>query len=170
MEKDRKLTLKIPPGISSGQRLRLQNEGEHGSSGGPSGDLYVVIHVGEHPFFHRDDDDLWCEVPVTYPTLVLGGDISVPTLNGDATLTIPKRTKAARRFRLRGKGMPHVSGHGQGDLYVSVKVEVPTELSREQQELMEKLDKTMPDRSSGPSSRSKKNERTVFNRVRDMFG
>mgnify|MGYP001201880170 CR=1 FL=1 len=170
VEKERKITVKIPPGISTGQRLRLQNEGEHGSSGGPSGDLYVVIHVGEHPFFHRDDDDLWCEVPVTYPTLVLGGDISVPTLNGDATLTIPKRTKAASRFRLRGKGMPHVSGHGRGDLYVSVKVEVPTELSAEQQELIEQLDKTMPDRSSSPSSQSKKNERPFFNRVRDMFG
>ncbi len=170
LERDRKLTVKIPPGIATGQRLRLQGEGEHGSGSGPSGDLYVVIHVEEHPFFHREEDDLWCEVPVTYPTLVLGGDISVPTLRGDETLTIPKATQPDSRFRVRGEGMPHVSGRGRGDLYVHVKVDVPKELSKDQQSLVEQLDKTMPTRSAGPNERRTRDDRPFFDRVRDMFG
>ena len=170
VERDRKLTVKVPPGIATGQRLRLQGEGEHGSSGGPSGDLYVVIHVEDHPFFHREDDDLWCEMPVTYPTLVLGGDISVPTLNGDESLTIPKGTQPDSRFRIRGQGLPHVSGHGRGDLYVHVKVEIPTALSSDQRNLVEQLDQTMPTRSRGPSERPARDDRPFFDRVRDMFG
>lgn len=172
IERERKLTVKIPAGIATGQRLRLQGEGEHGSTGGPPGDLYVVIHVGEHPFFHREEDDLWCEVPVTYPTLVLGGDITVPTLGDDETLTIPTGTQPDSRFRIRGKGMPHVSGRGQGDLYVHVKVEVPTELSKDQKKLVAQLDETMPTRSPGPSQRpaGAADDRPFFDRVRDMFG
>ena len=170
VERDRKLTVKIPAGIATGQRLRLQGEGEHGSTGGPAGDLYVVVHVDEHPFFHREEDDLWCELPVTYPTLVLGGEITVPTLKGEETLTIPKGTQPASRFRIRGKGMPNVSGHGRGDLYVHVKVDIPTDLSSEQLELVKELDKTMPTRSAGPSERPAKDDRPFFDRVRDMFG
>ena len=171
VEQERKLTVKIPAGIATGQRLRLHGEGEHGMGGGPPGDLYVVIHVEDHPFLHREGDDLWCEVPVTYPTLVLGGDISVPTLNGDETLSVPKGTQPDSRLRLRGKGMPHLSAHGRGDMYVNLRVQVPTKLSREQKELVEQLDKTMPERSAGPSSRSKGDERRpFFDRVRDVFG
>ena len=170
VERERKLKVKIPPGIATGQRLRLHNEGEHGTSGGPAGDLYVVVHVEEHAFLHREDDDLLCEVPVTYPTLVLGGHISVPTLNGDEQVAIPKGTQPNTRLRLRGKGMPHVSGHGRGDLYVNVTVEVPAEISKEQQGLIEQLDKTMPKRSSEPSSRAGQDHRPFFDRVRDIFG
>ena len=171
VEQQRKLTVKIPPGIATGQRLRLHGEGEHGVGGGPSGDLYVVIHVEDHPFFHREGDDLWCEVPVSYPTLVLGGQIEVPTLNGDAPLDIPKGTQTDARFRLRGKGMPNVSGRGHGDLLVAVKVEVPTTLSREQKDLVEQLDATMPRRSFDPSPRSGGGERRpFFDRIRDIFG
>lgn len=170
IERERKLTVKIPAGIATGQRLRLHAEGEHGQAGGPPGDLFVVVHVVEHPFYHREDDDLWCAVPVTYPTLVLGGKITVPTLNGNDTLVIPQGTQPNSRFRLRGKGMPHVSGRGRGDLYVNVKVEVPTELSPEQRELVERLHLTMPRRSREPSSRPDKEDRPFFDRVRDMFG
>ncbi len=170
IERERKLTVKIPAGIATGQRLRLHAEGEHGQAGGPPGDLFVVVHVVEHPFYHREDDDLWCAVPVTYPTLVLGGKITVPTLNGNDTLVIPQGTQPNSRFRLRGKGMPHVSGRGRGDLYVNVKVEVPTELSPEQRELVERLHLTMPQRSREPSSRPDKEDRPFFDRVRDMFG
>ena len=170
VEQERKLTLKVPAGIATGQQLRLHGEGEHGSGGGPPGDLFVVIRVAEHEFFHREDDDLWCDLPVTYPTLVLGGQIPVPTLNGDETLTIPKGTQPGSRFRLRGKGMPQVSGRGRGDLYVNVTIEVPTRLSKQQQRLVEQLDQTMPRRSSGPAARSADGERPFFDRVRNMFG
>ena len=171
VEQERKLTVKIPAGIATGQRLRLHGEGEHGMGGGPPGDLYVVIHVEDHPFLHREGDDLWCEVPVTYPTLVLGGDISVPTLNGDVTLNVPTGTQPDTRLRLRGKGMPHLSAHGRGDMYVNLRVEIPTKLSHDQKEIVEQLDKTMPERSPGPSSRAKDDEgRPFIDRVRDIFG
>ena len=171
VERERKLTVKIPAGIATGQRLRLHGEGEHGAGSGPPGDLYVVIHVEEHPFFHREDDDLWCEVPVTYPTLVLGGVISVPTLNGDQRIDIPKSTQPDARFRLRGKGMPHVSGRGHGDLHVSIRVEVPTTLSTDQRALIEQLDETMPEKSFKPTGREDAGEHhSFFDRVRDIFG
>lgn len=170
VERKRKLSVKIPAGVATGQRLRLQGEGEHGSAGGPPGDLFVIVHVADHPFFRRDEDDLWCDVPVTYPTLVLGGKISVPTLQGEDTLVVPKGTQPDTRFRVRGKGMPHVSGRGRGDLYVQVKVDVPNELSKRQQTLIEELDTTMQEKSRGPSTQSDRQERPFFDRVRDMFG
>ena len=171
IEKSRKLTVKIPAGIATGQRLRLHNEGEHGTAGGPTGDLYVVIRVEDHPFFHREADDLWCEIPVSYPTLALGGTITVPTLdNQRASLSIPKGTQPESKFRIRGRGMPLVSGRGHGDLYVSVQTKVPTNLSREQKELLEKLDETMPNKSSEPNTHAASDDRPFFDRVRDIFG
>ena len=168
---ERKLTVKVPAGIATGQRLRLHGEGEHGPHGGPAGDLYVVIHVQDHPFFHRDGDDLLCTIPITYPTLVLGGTISVPTVDGDATLHIPKGTRADARLRLHGKGLPHVSGRGRGDLWVAVEVAVPTSVSRKQKTLIEELDKTMPRRSFDPSERDDDADtRPFFERVKDIFG
>lgn len=171
IEQSRKLTVKIPAGIATGQRLRLHGEGEHGAAGGPTGDLYVVIRVEEHPFFHREGDDLWCEIPVSYPTLALGGTITVPTLDDQQeTLSIPKGTQPESKFRIRGKGMPRVSGRGQGDLYVLVQTNVPTQLSREQKELLQKLDETMPHKSSEPNTRTASDDRPFFDRVRDIFG
>src|SRR5665811_32658 len=108
----RELTVRIPPGIASGQRLRLYGEGEAGQAGGPSGDLYVVVQVQEHPVFRREGDDLFCRVPVTFPIVALGGDLSVPTLGGPEKVAIPEGTKSGQVFRLRGKGMPSVSGRG----------------------------------------------------------
>ena len=169
-EKSRTLTVKIPSGIATGQRLRITGEGEHGGAGGPPGDLYVVLRVEEHAFFRRDGDDLWCEVPVTFPTLALGGAIAVPTLDGEESLTIPKGTQAGQKFRLRGKGMPRVSGRGQGDLYVLVHADVPTKLSREQKALLEQLDKTMPKKTSDPTGHADAEDRPFFDRVRDIFG
>ena len=170
VSRERKLTVKIPAGIATAQRLRLTGEGEFGSRGAPPGDLYVVVHVREHPFFHRDGDDLLCEVPVTYPTLVLGGEIHVPTLDDPATIQVPKGTQSDTRFRLRGKGMPNVGGRGRGDLYVRVKVAVPRRLSREQKELMEGLDETMPERVLDPTTAGADGERPFFERVKDIFG
>ena len=171
-EHERKLTVKVPAGIATGQQLRLHGEGEHGGSGGPPGDLFVVIRVAEHEFFRREEDDLWCDMPVTWPTLVLGGTIKVPTLEGEETLTIPRGTQPGSRFRIRGQGMPHIGQRGRGDLYVNVSISVPTKLTRKQQDLVKQLDDTMAERSSGPAARGDgdDDERPLFERVRSMFG
>ena len=111
VSRDRKLTVKIPAGIATGQQLRLYSEGESGAGGGPSGDLYVVVHVAEHPFFRRDGNNLGCEIPLNFTTLILGGETKVPLVDGTHVLKIPQGTQTGTTFRLRGKGMPDVSGH-----------------------------------------------------------
>jgi molecular chaperone DnaJ len=172
--RERKLTVKIPAGIATAQRLRLTGEGELGGRGGTPGDLYVVVHVSDHPFFRRDGDDLLCQIPVTYPTLVLGGEIQVPTLEEDtsASVHIPKGTQPDTRFRLRGQGMPNVGGRGRGDLYVAVQASIPQNLNKEQQTLIENLDQTMPDRAQSPTQNpgDEDEERPFFDRVKDIFG
>jgi molecular chaperone DnaJ len=167
--RERKLTVKIPAGIATGQRLRLYGEGEHGSAGGPPGDLYVVVHVHEHPFFHREGDDLYCEVPLSYPTLALGGHVKVPTLDGHHDLTVPAGTQPGARFRVRSKGMPSVTGRGHGDLHVIARVSVPTKLTREQKQLLEDLAKTLPADTIGDSGVADA-EKPFFERVKDIFG
>ena len=167
---ERKLTVKIPAGIGTAQRLRLTAEGEHGGPGAPPGDLYVVVHVGDHPFFQRDGDDLLCDMPVTFPTLALGGEIEVPTLTDPTTIQIPTGTQAETRFRLCGKGMPNVNGRGHGDLYVRVQVAVPTKLSREQKTLLQELGATMPNQVLEPVPADTDEERPFFDRVKDIFG
>ena len=143
--KDRKLTVRIPAGISTGQRLRLQGEGEHGALGGPPGDLFVVIQVQDHAFFRRDGNDLYCEIPVNFPTLALGGEIRVPSVLGDPEpLKVPEGTATGTTFRLRGKGMPDVSGRGKGDLLVTVQASVPRKLTKDQRRLLDELAKALP--------------------------
>jgi molecular chaperone DnaJ len=168
VDRDRKITVKIPAGIATGQRLRLYSEGEHGSAGGPPGDLYVIVHVQEHPFFHREGDDLYCELPVGFPTLALGGDLKVPTLDGGAPVHVPAGTQPGARFKLRGKGMPNVSGRGHGDLYVAVRVAVPTKLTPEQKHLLEELARTLP--SEKLDEEGGESEKPFFERVKDIFG
>jgi molecular chaperone DnaJ len=171
IQQQRKLTVKIPAGIASGQRLRLSSEGESGAGGGPSGDLYVVVHVQEHPFFHRDGNDLFCEIPLNYPTLALGGEISIPTLEGGDTFKIPEGTQSGATFRLRGRGMPDVvSGRGRGDLLVTVKVATPKKLTKDQRKLLEQLAETMPKEKFEPTPREEHDERGIFDRVKDIFG
>ncbi len=167
--RERKITVKIPAGIATGQRLRLYGEGEHGTAGGPPGDLYVVIHVQEHPFFHREGDDLYCELPVTYPLLALGGELRVPTVKEEDEVTVPAGTQPGARFKLRGKGMPSVSGRGRGDLYVIARVAVPKKLTRDQKHLLEELAKTMPQSALDPES-GEGSEKPFFEKVKDIFG
>ena len=167
--RERTLTVKIPPGIATGQRLRLYGEGEHGSAGGPSGDLYVVVHVQEHSFFHREGDDLFCEMPIPFPTVALGGTIGVPTLNGREDLHIPAGTQQGARFKLRGKGMPNVSGRGHGDLHVIARVSVPKKLTKEQRQLIEELGQTMPAEKIDAEA-AEASDKPFFERVKDMFG
>jgi molecular chaperone DnaJ len=167
--RERKITVKIPAGIATGQRLRLYGEGEHGTAGGPAGDLYVVIHVQEHPLFHREGDDLYCELPIAFPTLALGGEMHVPTMKEPARVDVPAGTQPGTRFKLRGKGMPNVSGHGHGDLYVIARVAVPKKLTREQKQLLEELAKTMPG-AAADGDGAESSEKPFFEKVKDIFG
>jgi molecular chaperone DnaJ len=167
--RDRKITVKIPAGIATGQRLRLHGEGEHGSAGGPPGDLYVVVHVQEHHFFHREGDDLFCELPMPFPTLALGGSVKVPTLNGHEDLHVPAGTQSGARFKLRGKGMPNVSGRGRGDLHVIAGVAVPKKLNKEQKHLLEELSKSLPVQPLDVD-RNDSGDKPFFERVKDIFG
>ena len=131
-ERTSKIPLRIPAGVDTGSRLRSSGHGEAGFRGGPSGDLYVVLHVKAHEIFQRDGDDLLCEVPVGFVQAVLGADIEVPTLDGKATLKVPAGTQPGTMFRLKGKGVKNIQGYGHGDLHVRINVEVPTHLSAAQ--------------------------------------
>lgn len=170
ISRERKITVKIPAGIATGQRLRLYGEGEHGSAGGPPGDLYVVVHVHEHSFFHREGDDLYCELPISFPTVALGGSVKVPTLNGHEDLSIPSGTQTGARFKIRGKGMPSVNGRGRGDLHVIARVAVPKKLTKEQKQLLEELGKTLKDEKVSLDSTEDGADKPFFERVKDIFG
>ena len=170
VQHQRKLTVKIPAGIATGQRLRLTGEGEAGAGGGPSGDLYVVVVVQEHPFFHREGNDLYCEIPLNYPTVALGGEITIPTIEGEHTFKIPEGTNSGETFRLRGRGMPDVSGRGRGDLLVTVKVVTPKRATRDQRKLLEQLGETLPKEKFEPTPREEHDDRGIFDRVKDIFG
>lgn len=136
VKKRRKIQVKIPAGVDDGQQLRIQGKGEPGINGGPSGDLYIVFHVQEHEFFVRDGDDIYCEMPLTFAQAALGDEIEVPTLYGKVKLKIPAGTQTGRKFRLSGKGIKNVHGHGIGDQYVTVRVVTPTNLTEKQKELL----------------------------------
>jgi molecular chaperone DnaJ len=170
--KERKITVKIPPGIATGQQLRLQGEGEAGSAGGPAGHLYVVIHVQDHEFFRRDGVNLFCEIPVNFTTVALGGDIQVPTLDGPETVRVPEGTPTGTTLRLKGKGMPDVGGRGRGDLFATVQVKTPKKLTRDQRKLVEQLAAALPAEKFEPRPRGEdaQEERNLFDRVKDMFG
>ena len=171
VQKERKLTVRIPPGIASGQRLRLTGEGEAGPSGGPAGDLYVVVHVQEHAFFQREGNDLFCEISASYPTLALGGEITVPTLDGTESLRVPDGTQTGTTFRLRGKGMPDVGGRGRGDLQVTLKVAIPTKLTKDQKKLLENLAAALPPEPAEPQPVAHgDDDKGLFDRVKDIFG
>jgi molecular chaperone DnaJ len=169
VQKERKLTVRIPAGIATGQRMRLSGEGEAGATGGPAGDLYVVVHVQEHPFFQREGNDLYCEVPVNFPTVALGGEIRIPTLDGDEAFTIPDGTQSGTSFRVRGRGMPDVTGRGRGDLIVIVKVTTPKKLTREQKKLLEQLAGSLPKEKFEPTP-VETGDKGLFDRVKDIFG
>jgi molecular chaperone DnaJ len=129
--------VKIPAGVETGIRLKLAGEGEAGPHWGDRGDLYVVITVKEHPLFARHGDDLCCEVPVTFVQAALGAELEIPTFFGMAKLKVPPGTQPGAEFRIRGKGVPRLRGHDQGDLVVKMTVEVPKRLTAKQRELLE---------------------------------
>ncbi len=132
--------MKVPAGVDDGDRIRLSGEGEAGRNGGPAGDLYVEIRVKPHKIFRREGSNLSCEVPVSFATTALGGDVELPTLNGNVSLKIPAGTQSGKVFRLRGKGVTTVRDPRVGDLFAEVVVETPVNLTAEQRELLEKFD------------------------------
>lgn len=138
-ERTSKIKLRIPAGVDSGSRLRSAGNGEAGWRGGPSGDLYVILHVKPHEIFQRDGDDLLCEVPVSFVQAALGAEIDVPTLNGKTSIKVPAGTQPGTMFRLKGKGIKNIQGYGHGDLHVRVTVEVPSQLSSAQRAKLEEF-------------------------------
>lgn len=138
--RDRKtISVKVPPGVESGIRLKLSGEGGQGTKGGTNGDLYVVISVREHSLFRREDNNVICEIPISYTQAALGCEIEIPTLDGKVSLKIPEGSQSGTIFRLRGKGVPVLQGYGRGDHLVVVKVETPTNLNKQQRDLLEEL-------------------------------
>lgn len=134
------ILVRVPAGISTGQRLRIKGEGQAGERGGPPGDLYVLIQVDEHPFFEREEDDLLCEIPVAMVTAIVGGEIDVPTLKGKIRMKVPPGTQAGKIFRLKGKGFTRLSGHGKGDQLVKLIVEIPIKISSNQKKLLQEFE------------------------------
>jgi molecular chaperone DnaJ len=139
VEKLSRVKLKVPAGIREGSRLRSSRNGEAGIRGAPPGDLYVVIHIKEHKVFQRQDDDLYCEVPIAFSLAALGGEVDVPTLEGKAHLKVPAGTQSGQMFKLRGKGITNVNGRGRGDLFARLIVEVPSRLNAEQRRKLEEF-------------------------------
>ncbi|HEY6118983.1 MAG TPA: molecular chaperone DnaJ [Pyrinomonadaceae bacterium] len=161
IEREKQMEVKIPAGVETGSRLRVQGEGEAGTQGGPAGDLYVVIHVAEHEQFERQGSNLYASVPITFAQAALGSDIQVKTLDDEEKLKIPLGTQTGTVFRLKGKGMPVLGGRGKGDLFVAVTVITPTSLTREQRKLLEQLAEV---------ENQDLEDRGLVDKVRDIFG
>jgi len=162
-EKRSKITLKVPPGVDTGTRLRSGGNGEAGQRGGGSGDLYVILHVRAHEVFDRDGDDLVAEVPIPFVTAALGGELKVPTMDGTASIKIPAGTQSGTTFRLKGRGVKNLQGYGTGDLNVKVIVEVPGKLNKEQKEKLQTFADACGE-DVNPQSKS------FFDKARNLFG
>jgi molecular chaperone DnaJ len=165
VKRHKTLAVKIPSGIDEGDRIRLSGEGEAGMNGGPPGDLYVVIHLKEHAVFQRDGNDLHCEMPVSFTTAALGGEIEIPTLDGQAKVKIPAETQTGQVLRLRGKGIKGVRASHPGDLLCQVVVETPVRLTERQKELLRELEESTGRDSDRHSPRAK----SFMDRMRDFF-
>src|SRR5690348_14931482 len=149
------LSVKIPAGVDEGDRVRLSGEGEPGVNGGPSGDLYVQVHIKPHAVFTRDHDDLHCEMPVSFTTAALGGEIEIPTLDGSARIRVPAETQSGKQFRLKGKGIKGVRSQVQGDLFCHVVVETPVQLTERQRQLLREFESISNEDSARHNPRAK---------------
>ncbi len=164
VKKHKTLAVKIPAGVDEGDRIRLSGEGEAGVNGGPPGDLYVVVHLKEHAVFKRDGNDLHCEMPISFTTAALGGEIEIPTLDGHARIRIPEETQTGRVFRLRGKGIKGLRSHEPGDLYCHVVVETPVNLNARQKELLREFEAAGRGEENNPRAKS------WMDKVKAFFG
>ncbi len=161
--RDRALSVNIPPGVEDGTRIRLANEGEAGLRGGPSGDLYIFLSVKPHQFFQRDGADLYCRVPISMVQAALGGEFSVPTVDGSQTkVKIPEGTQSGKQFRIRGKGMPILRSRDLGDLYIQASVETPQNLNKRQRELLSEFE-AISSTTNNPESAG------FFDKIKDFF-
>jgi len=165
VQETKTLNVKVPPGVDTGDRIRLAGEGEAGINGGPSGDLYVQVQVKDHPIFTRDGANLYCEVPISFPTACLGGELQVPTLDGKVKLKIPAETQTGKLFRLRGKGVKPVRGGAVGDLLCRVQIETPVRLTKEQQSLIEQLQASL----TGGGKQHSPQEHSFMDGVKSFF-
>jgi molecular chaperone DnaJ len=159
------LSVKVPAGVDTGDRIRLSGEGEAGEKGGPAGDLYVQVAVKEHSLFQRDDTNLYCEVPISFVTAALGGELEVPTLDGRVKLKIPPETQSGRLFKLRGKGVKSVRGSHLGDLLCRVHIETPVNLNSRQKELLRELESSM----TGEGTKHRPKEHSWLDGVKKFF-
>lgn len=165
-EETKTLSVKIPAGVDTGDRIRLTGEGEAGEFGAPAGDLYVQVHVAEHHIFERDGNNLYCEVPVSFTMAALGGEVEVPTLDGRVNLKVPTETQTGRMFRMRSKGVKSVRGGAVGDLICKLVVETPVSLSSRQKELLQELEESFGGKAA---SKHKPKSEGFFNGVKKFF-
>jgi molecular chaperone DnaJ len=166
VRKHKTLSVKIPSGVDQDDRIRLTGEGEAGVNGGPSGDLYVVVALKPHAVFQREGSDLHCEMPISFATAALGGEIEIPTLDGHAAIKIPTETQTGQVFRLRGKGIKQVRGAQYGDLFCHVAIETPVKLTSRQKELLREFESINQQDPGAHNPRAK----NWFDRVKDFFG
>ncbi|HEY6350437.1 MAG TPA: molecular chaperone DnaJ [Candidatus Angelobacter sp.] len=161
--RERGVEVSVPPGVEDGTRMRYQEQGNAGGSGGPAGDLYVVLHVKPHAFFEREGKDLFCSVPISFSQAALGAEIMIPTLDGEYKLKIPEGTQSGTILRIRGKGVASLRGGGKGDLHVQARVQTPGKLTKRQRELLTEL--------GGTSAVENQPEpRSLFEKVKEIFG
>ena len=163
VRKQKTLSIKIPAGINHGNRIRLSSEGEASRLGGVSGDLYVQIHIKPHDIFQREDNHLYCEVPIPFTIATLGGTIEVPTLTNKVKLKVPAGTQTGKLFRLRSKGVPSLKSGATGDLLCSIKIETPVNLNLQQKKLLQEFSNSCNDEEIHPESRS------FFDTMRSFF-
>tara|TARA_Y100001960_G_scaffold330443_1_gene424471 strand:+ start:559 stop:1665 length:1107 start_codon:yes stop_codon:yes gene_type:complete len=165
IKKHKTLSVKIPAGVDDGDRIRLSGEGEAGTNGAPSGDLYVVVNLLAHSVFQRDNNDLHCEMPISFTTAALGGELEVPTIDGYAKIKVPSETQSGKIFRLRGKGIKGIRSRSYGDLLCHLMVETPVKLTTRQKDILQELEELNQEDSSRHSPRT----RSWVNKVREFF-
>lgn len=162
VRRERKLKVNVPPGVNTGNRLRLSGEGQSSPNGGPPGDLYVFVKIKDHPVFERHEDELFCTVSINFAQAALGTEVQLLTFDGLQSVKIPEGTQSGSRVRLRGLGVPRLAGHGRGDLIVHIEVKTPMKLSREQRRLLEQLRETLPEENEP-------HEKGLIDKVKDYF-
>ena len=167
VKRQKTLSVKIPAGVDEGDRIRLSGEGEHGINGGPPGDLYVQIQLKPHSVFQREGNDLHCEMPISFATAALGGEIEIPTLDNAAKIKIPAETQSGKTFRLRGKGIKGVRSHAPGDLFCHVVLETPVNLTERQKELLRELEEST--HGEGKGNRHNPRASSWIDRVKEFF-
>ncbi len=160
---DHDVKVKIPPGITEESRLRMRGEGEIGLYGGPPGDLYIEVSIEEHPLFKRHNEDLYCEVPISFTKAALGAEVEIPTPKGKSTIKIPAGTQSGQTFRLKGKGVPRLNSRGVGDLYIEAKVEIPVKLNAKQKQKLQEFAEACEEDNDPLSKR-------FFDKLNQMFG